>query len=58
MKWEIVTTNKKHVVRANNSASAVDKIRETDAGDIKSCKVVPHTINGKMKKLWRDLFGK
>ena len=58
MKWEIVTTNKKHVVRANNSASAVDKIRETDNGNIKSCKVVPHTIHGKMKKLWRDLFGK
>ena len=58
MKWEIITTNKKHVVQANTSAMAVSKIRELDNGIIKSCKVIPITTNGKIRKLWRELFGK
>jgi hypothetical protein len=53
MKWEIITTNKRHIIEANSSATAVMRVKETDEGFVSSCKLMPKTIKGKMKYEWK-----
>ena len=58
MKWEVVTSNKKHIVQANSSSIAVEQVKQKDQGEIKSVKLAPKDLKGKLRKTWRSWFGK
>ena len=58
MKWEVTTTNKRHVIECNSSQAAILKVKETDNGLVIGCKLLPNTATGKIKRVWSKWFGK
>lgn len=58
MKWEVITERKRHVVESNSSAGAVADVSQHDDSGVKSVKLLPKTMTGKIKRTWRNWFGK
>jgi hypothetical protein len=52
MKWEVTTDNERHVIVANSGSEAILRVKSVDVSEIKSVKILPKTIIGKIKSLW------
>lgn len=57
-KWLIKTEKKSHTVQNHSSQAAVDIVRQTDHSKIISVQLLPGTIAGKAKRLFRSVFKK
>lgn len=56
MKWEVKTAKKTHTVKSNSSGDAVEHVRKTDNSEILSVKLIPKSLLGKTKKLFKQIF--
>ena len=60
MKWKVKTDMKTYVISAHSSNEAVKIVNTTygDRSQIQGVSIEPNNTLGKVKRFWRDNFGK
>jgi hypothetical protein len=56
MKWEVKTFKKTHLIKSNSSGDAVRQVRNIDDSELLSVRLVPKTLTGKVKKIFKQIF--
>jgi hypothetical protein len=58
MKWEVKTSRRTHRIETNSSKDAVDQVAQIDDSEVVSVKLIPKSLGGKAKRLFRSIFDK
>ncbi len=58
MKWEVKTSRKTYRIETNSSKDAVEQVKQIDNSEIVSVKLIPKSLGGKAKRLFKNIFNK
>jgi hypothetical protein len=58
MKWEVKTSRKTYRIETTSSKDAVDQVAKIDNSEVVSVKLIPKSLGGKAKRLFKNIFNK